>query len=291
MRDTLTWHHVPRSQVNADVHACTSAALVIESARRAGSGAAAVLGCGGCDDVPLAWLTGRFSRLDFVDIDADALTRLEAVAGSRRPGSWTFHPADLTGLIDRVEAAAREIIGRVTDPLACLRALGSLLDSTTPSFWTPPGGDRYAFIVCATVLTQLQASVRERVESLFLDRYPGASALFADERWQAHVWQFARALEDTFIMHLDSLLDTGGVVFLSDTVHVSWLKTVDARTFAVEGRWIATRTAHLADYLRPWHTLLSEHRWSWFRQAREGPFWGRLYGVQAVTYRPSTGHN
>src|SRR5262249_586451 len=101
----------------------------------------------------------------------------------------------------------------------------------------------------------------------------------------AHVWVFARQLESAFINHLERLLAPGGIVYLSDTVHVCWLSQYGAQGFTTEGCWTATRTSRLVDYLRPASEVLTERSWSWVRSQGGGAYWGRLYGVQAIIYR------
>ena len=267
----------------------STATLVAEAAQAAQPGRAAVLGCGTCTEIPIRLLNQRFRRVDLVDCDARALdiVRSQCLRWADSKHSYVFHPADLTGLTAQIERGAQELVAEASDPGRCLRSLGELLDSTRPRFWTPSDGEQYSLVVCATVLTQLQAGVREMVEALFLDRFPGMFALFSDAAWQERVWNFARSLEDAFIDHLDALTAPRGIVCLSATVHVSWLTALDDRTLTTEGSWIATRTSRLADYLRPWHDILTTGQWEWFREEREGPYWGRLYGVQAVIYRPS----
>jgi hypothetical protein len=105
--------------------------------------------------------------------------------------------------------------------------------------------------------------------------------------WYKSVWNFARNLEDGFIKHLGTLLKPQGIVYLSETVHVSWLTQLDEQSVSTEGRWITLRTSRLTDYLCPSDTIIKEQHWDWLREDKEGDFWGRLYGVQAVIYRVS----
>jgi hypothetical protein len=201
--------------------------------------------------------------------------------------AYVFHRADLTGLIAQIRPRAEQLVMQASEPVPCLRLLGALLESTSPQFWMPSDGARYSLIVCATILSQLQALVRQIVEGVFLDRFPGKSGLFSDEVWRSCVWSFARNLEDGFITHLESLRAPGGIVCLTDTVHVSWLTAAGDQMLTTDGSWIATRTSRITDYLRPWHDILTTRDWEWFREEKEGPYWGRLYGVQAVLYRTS----
>jgi hypothetical protein len=267
----------------------STVALVAQAAQAAELGHAAVLGCGKCTEIPIRLLNQKFTRADLVDIDAHALdvVRSQCRHWADPEDAYVFHRADLTGLIAQIRPRAEQLVVPASEPVCCLRSLGALLESTSPRFWRPPDGARYSLVVCATVLTQLQAVVREIVEGVFLDRFPGKSGLFSDAGWRRCVWSFARNLEEGFITHLDSLTAPGGIVCLTDTVHVSWLTAVDDQTLTTDASWIATRTSRITDYLRPWHDVLTTRQWEWFREEKEGPYWGRLYGVQGVLYRTS----
>ena len=68
-------------EVAADTHFLSSIAMIAEAAALAGKGAAAVLGCGRCGEIPIQQLIQTFDVVDLVDIDADAL----AAVRERRP--------------------------------------------------------------------------------------------------------------------------------------------------------------------------------------------------------------
>lgn len=223
-----------------------------------------------------------------VDIDGDALdfVRAECKRWNDARNGYRFHCADLTGMIATVERRAGELVANTVDPIECLEQLGVLLESTAPEFWEPPRKQCYDFLVCSTVLTQLQALVRESVEKIYLERFPEyAPALSTHKSWCESVWNFARNLEDGFIEHLGNFIKPQGIVYLSETVHVSWLTQLDEQSVSTEGSWMTLRTSRLADYLRPSDKIVTEKHWDWLREEREGSFWGRLYGVQAVIYR------
>jgi hypothetical protein len=271
-----------------NTHVQSSMTMMIEAANMAGGGRAALLGCGKGSEIPVHQLAGNFGRIDCVDLDTLALRILEARCKqseeSRR--SCRFHNSDLTGLIPQLVPLAREIISAVSDPLACLDQLGTLLNSVQPEFWKPPSPEKYSLVICSAVLTQLQATVRKSVEEIFLDRFPGqASVLSSCNTWRSSLWNFARSLEDSWILHLDSLCSSKGIIYLSDTVRVCWLRRSEPDGFTTEGSWIATRTARLADYLRPSNEILAQDHWPWIRTEAEGMYTGRLYEVQAIIYR------
>lgn len=290
--------HLAAHQLHADTtkaHVEASASTIAEAVGLAGSGRAAVLGCGTGSEIPLPLLCETFDHVDLVDLDSHALRAAETRCGpsNETGGSRAFHHADLTGLIPRVVPPARQIAAAKANPLECLDGLGALLARTAPSFWRPPDEEKYDLIVCSGVLTQLQAAVRGRVESAFRDEFPDhGHAPLTHEPWRRRLLGWARRLEAGLIDHLDTLSARGSVVYLSDTVHACWLVPSGPGAFTTEGAWIATRTPRLADYLLPRHEIASEREWSWFRREQEGPYWGRLYGVQAIIYgstEPRTG--
>lgn len=277
-------------EVDGDTHALSTVALIVEAAELAGPGRAAVLGCGSCTEIPIRLLNENFSYVDLVDLDAQALRIVEAQCRQWADANdgYRFYCTDLTGLISQIVPRAQEIVAAATDPVGCLDDLGNLLQTTAPAFWRPPDEERYSLIVCATVLTQLQATVRKRIGTIFLNRFPHyRDAMSSDERWRRRLWNFARRLEDGFIDHLETLAVPGGIICLSATVRVGWLTKVDAQILTTDGSWIATRTSRLADYLRPWDEIIAEYEWKWPRNEQEGPYWGRLYDVQAIIYRIS----
>ena len=276
--------------MSTDTHNLSSVAMIAEALTLADSGNAAVLGCGRCTEIPIRLLNEKFDRVDLIDLDGDALSVVneQCRQWNDEKNVYQFHCADLTGLIETVKRRAGKLVADAIDPVECLEQLGELLESTVPEFWVPPHKQRYDLLICATVLTQLQALVRESVEKVYFERYSEhAPALLKHRPWCESVWRFARNLEESFFEHLGALVKPQGIVYLSATVHVSWLTQRDQRSVSAEGRWIATRTSRLADYLRPNNSIIEERHWNWLREGREGDFWGRLYGIQAIIYRIS----
>lgn len=251
-------------------------------------GCAAILGCGNCQEIPLSCLEQTFQHVDFVDIDERAIHVLrDKMTGYRaRHDVFQVHHADLTGVSPKLEAAAREVVGEASDPHRCLGELAELLVSASPLFWSAPGGTCYDLVVCSSVLTQLQARVRSVVEAAFLERFQAfAFALRSQEQWRRCAWQFARNLEHGFVDHLRRLAGPNGVIYLSDTIQVWWLKQVGPKEFESPGYWLTTESSRLRDYLPPWVEILAEGGWPWILERTEGPYWGRLYGCQALICR------
>jgi len=277
-------------EITAGAHFWSSVSMIKEAMALADSGSVAVLGCGRCAEIPIRLLNQKFDRVDLVDIDRDALNFVRAGCEkwNDERNVYKFHHADLTGVIATVERRAGELVANTVDPIECSEQLGILLERTTPKFWKPAHSRRYDLLVCSGVLTQLQALVRERVEKIYFGKFADyAPSLSQHKSWCESAWHFARNLEDRFIEHLSKLTKPQGIVYLSDTVHVSWLNQLDHKSVSTEGRWIALRTERLADYLRTSDSIVHEQRWDWLREEGEGDYWGRLYGVQAVIYRNS----
>ena len=79
------------------------------------------------------------SDLDLVDLDPDALriaalSALQFDSGLRK---YAFHACDLTGLKDRLERRAEEIVADGPTAATCLGRLAEALVSSPPVFWRP----------------------------------------------------------------------------------------------------------------------------------------------------------
>ncbi len=267
--------------------------MIREAAAMADIGQVALLGCGNCADIPFGFLSDKFDHLDLVDIDGDALryAALTALQFDSDLRNYEFHVDDLTGLVDRLEEKALAIVAEEPTALGCLEQLGKELTSTPPAFWRPGNASRYRLILCSGVLTQLQATIRESMEDIFLARHrDGQRLLCRHPGWTTSVWAFARKIEQAFLEHLDTLCACESIIYLQDTVHVSWLTQVDPRHLSASGAWIATRTSSLADYVDDKERILSQRSWDWIRPGQTDDLWGRLYGVQGLIYRGQDKH-
>jgi hypothetical protein len=286
------WMSVETFQIPAaalsDLHVQSSMSMIMAAANLAERGSVALLGPGKGTEIPLRHLASKFDRIDCVDLDSNALSLLEA-----RCRDWEearnrcyFHNSDLTGLLPQILSQMREKLAESSDPSACLDNLCAQLDSAQPKFWRAVSSEPYSLVICSAVLTQLQASVRKSLEGAFLNKFPAqAPALSNHAQWRTSVWRFARRIEDAFILHLASLTSPHGIVYLSDTVHMCWLRQSGPELFTTEGSWIATRTERLTDYLHSWDEILAQDHWDWLRLDQSEPYFGRVYGVQAIIYR------
>jgi hypothetical protein len=270
-------------------HVRQSTSMILDAARNLTGGRAVILGCGRCGEIPVADLLLLFNSVDFVDQDAEALGIIESrFASSEGPANrCSFEQADLTGLIETLAQKSRVIVEDTDDALKCLGHLGDLISDVEPVFWKPRQNTEYQLVVCSSVLTQLQALARKGIEESFLGKFPEhISDLNTNANWRTSIWNFARRIEDAFICHLDSLCSSDGVIYLSDTVHVCFLLHSSPNALTTRGAWLATRSNRLRDYLEPSNEVIAERNWEWIRRGAEGPYWGRLYGIQAIQYRP-----
>jgi hypothetical protein len=270
-------------------HIAASMEMIGEAAHLSGGGIATLLGCGRCGEIPLHELAKTFRSIDLVDNDRAALDAIEERCRSWQETTWHIHEADLTGLIAPLRREARQIAAAAADVRSCLDRFCELLDMAAPELWTAPGGERFELVVCSAVLTRLQAGVRRALQEEMSAAFPDDVApMISSERWRQTVWRFARDLEERLVRHLRWLCCERGVVYLSDTVYVCWVEETEPGRFRTEGAWIATRTARLNDYLLAADEVLRERQWQWMRWERDGRYAGRLYGVQAITYRPAS---
>jgi hypothetical protein len=273
----------------AQEHVRQSTAMILDAASKLTGGRAVILGCGRCGEIPIGDLLLLFNSVDFVDQDADALCSIESkIFSNEGPATrCSFEQADLTGLIARLAEDSRAIVEASTDPLKCLEHLAELISDVQPVFWKPRQNTEYQLVVCSSVLTQLQALARKGIEESFLGKFPEhISDLSTNANWRNSIWNFARRIEDAFIRHLDSLCSADGVIYLSDTVQVCFLLHSSPNELTTRGAWLATRSDRLRDYLHPLNDVIAERKWEWIRRGAEGPYWGRLYGIQAIEYRP-----
>lgn len=272
-----------------ETHKTKSVELINTAAELASSNSAIVLGCGLCAEIPVRELSQRFESLELLDADGRALEQV-----FQQSKTWQvplqqnrIYHADITGLLEKIDRKIPEFVADNPDPFSFLLLCAKWLDTAKPEFWRSNAGKRYDLIIVSTVLTQLQALLRERIECIFSQHYPNSmKPLDNFQPWLDSIWQFARRLETGFIRYLSTLLKPDGIIYLSATVHVSWLTQTSENTLITDGKWIATATNRLKDYLMSGDRILHEKHWDWIRPGRDRDFWGRLYGVQALIYQP-----
>jgi hypothetical protein len=135
--------------------------MITEASGLAGSGAAAVLGCGHCGEIPLRLLNQTFELVDLVDIDEHALAAVkrQCKQWNDEENAYRFHRADLTGMIARVERRAGELVAKMVDSSQCLDQLGILLETTPTKLWVPPRKQRYDIVIHSLDLKQIPRAV------------------------------------------------------------------------------------------------------------------------------------
>ena len=248
--------------------------MILNAMSIAKEGKALVLGCGNCADLPLKELSQKFRFVDLIDMNKTNMSSVQA-------NQIIFYQADITGMIRRVRNKLLKSTSFLQKDTDFLDHATNCLASIKPSFWN--GGHKYSIVICPGLLTQLQANIRKEIERIFLIRFPKCASLLLEyPTWIKGIWQFARQIESSFIEHIQTLLTPSGIFYLSDTVHVSWLFPLETESCVMYGKWIATKTSRLADYLPGNYHIEKEARWNWARFEQEGPYIGRLYDVQAV---------
>lgn len=140
-------------------HIQLSSALIEEASHITGSGHVAILGCGRCAEIPIFLLHNKYKRIHLVEIDSSALDDVK-IRARTLDNKISFYCTDLTGLSDRVEPEARQIVNKAKYPKTCLNELGDLLVNTKPIFWRPADEIKNNLVICSTILTQLPAVIR-----------------------------------------------------------------------------------------------------------------------------------
>lgn len=247
-----------------------------------------VLGCGDGEATPLERLSRGPALVDFVDVNEAAIGQLRERLRDEATGEavFRFHVADLTGRVHELRGWANEVaFGAETAEAFVNEASRKLLD-LVPDFWRAPEIGRYDLVICANVITQLPLSILSVIDQAFRDRF-GARAADVEVRdaLDRASWTFARSLEERLMAYLDALATRGGVVYLSGSVHVHAITSPDLTPDSVGGAWRMTATPFIRDYLRPWHTVIEESAWDWVWEDPAPGRWGRLYKIQAVSYR------
>ncbi len=248
----------------------------------------AVMRCGDGETMPLDRLLRIADLIDFVDVDDEAVAllreRVEALAADGV--EVRYHIAELTGCVDEARAWSNEVAFAADTPADCMPELGRRLVDLLPRFWDMPEMGTYDLVICANVITQLPTSVLSVIDGALRDRFGNqADDPGVRDALNRAAWTFTRGLEGRLIGYLDTVVAPGGIVYLSGSVHVHSVTSDDRSLGSVGGAWRMTATPHLRDYLRPWHTLGHETSWNWWYEDSAPGRWGRLYRIQAVTYR------
>ncbi len=265
-------------------HIRKSKSLILQGLENCDAGDVLILGGGKCTEIPVLELSEKSNKIDMVELNHDSVF---FVKNSYKVGTLNCYHTDLTGMIDQVRSSIIQILPFLDDPNSCSEAFAYLLSNLKPDFWYPVNSGRYQIVVASCVLTQLQAYVRKELEQAFLQKFPDAlQVLLSNKTWLTGCKMFAADLEIKFIKYLNSLVEKGGIIYLSDTIKVSWLNESDKDGyFFTDGYWLTIDKEHLTDYLSLNNSVHTEERWKWARLEKEGNFRGRLYDVQAILYQ------
>lgn len=272
-----------------DTHVGSSSSMISEAIAYAGAyDHAVILGCGYCTEIPVGEVRCIFRNTDLVERDGDVLGVLEKNIGQEEePGHvLSFYHADVTGAIASAGREGLKAIEYCDDANECLDHFAEILNNLRPDFWKPSHGQLYDLIICSVVLTELEKNIRQKLVDVFAEKFSDCTDLLSTyQPWREASWDLARRLETDFIHYLDSIVKPDGIIYLSSTVQVSWLQQAAPDKLVTDGAWLMTRTSSLTDYLGPQHQILAKDKWNWISKEREDHYWGKVYGVQAITYK------
>ncbi len=270
-------------------HISMSNSLIMEAYRLIDQKMVLVLGCGQCKEIPIESLIIS-SYVDLIDLDREALQKLRVNLTSNcclNLERVSFVWEDITGFIVSLSKEVENCFQTAGGAEKSLRMVTNLLDSAKMSFWTSPVGYQYTLIICSLLLTQLQAFVLSKLERIFIKFFPkDRGMLCTDTDWIKAKFRLARKLEEAFVAHLKTLMDTEAIIYISDTVRVCFAKHISDGLFSTEGSWIALKSSRLVDYFDSSYKVIKETSWPWFLPKTEKNSDGRLYDVQALILKP-----
>lgn len=291
------WTRLPRIRCS---HNERSRALIDETSRLTKNELTAVLGAGACEDIPLERLAARFQRVRLFDEDGAAVDAGIAAAHleANERGRIEIVPGDLTGVAEPLGLAIREKLRRQPLPAAdetaaWIDSLAGLVDRAAwgarPDFGSPD------FITVSCVLSQLHVTAVHRalgeIEAQVNSAGRGqlADAVRRSSRWTEALLSLARRLEQRMIEELATLLATGAVAYVSDTVQMCFVRLLPDGDWSSDGLYRMTRTQRLADYFDERFAVVPLGEWAWVVDApMNAEDLGRVYRVQALRVRSNT---
>lgn len=268
-------------------HFTLSNSNIIRAYQLSEEGRVLVLGCGECREIPIKYLT-RNSNVELLDIDTNALDKLTLYleAEGRNLSELTFLNKDLTGLMCSICEDLRQSLQSASNASTALDSLINFADSKKMTFWYPAEKHKYTLIISSLLLTQLHVFVLAEIESVFLEYFPySAEMLYNNHVWSKAKFNFARRLENRFVVHLKHLAMLNAIIYFSATVRVCFVKRLSTGLYSTEGSWIVAKTNRLADYFDSSFKILNESSWRWYIPKIEGNTDGRLYDVQALVLK------
>lgn len=272
---------VPSQHVEESRRLIESAGETVEPRR------AVVLGAGNCAEIPLAHLAARFDEIVVNDMDEKLLEQGLAAAeldtASRE--KIRLHVADLTGVTETLLAKIASSLEHAETPEAAIDEIARLVDEEPV-----PGAQiegKYELVVASCVLSQLHFALLHGAGNLFESRFPEhLETLRSSVRWTGALYQMARRMEARLIDDLAQLLAEGGLIYLSESAQMCYIKLAADGMWETEGTYRMLRTQDITDYLDRRFATIAQGRWHWVVSPPEKPEdVGRLFDVQAVVLR------
>jgi hypothetical protein len=283
--------HVPAEPYTRDPVACqqveASRHLIKAAADSAHPGRAAVLGAGNCAEIPLAEIAARFEHVTINDVDAAELEKGIAAAhlDDAARAKLDVRVADLTSVTDLLVTSIEELLETVDDPDTAIEAMSRLVDDAPLEGM--PLDDKYNLIVASCVLSQLHFGLLHRADAAFERRFPRQEVRLRESvRWTSALYEMARRMEQRFIDDLAARTAPGGLIYLSDSTQMCYIKRTAEGKWETAGTYRMLRSQSITDYLDGRFVAVARDRWNWVVSPpqAEGDV-GRLFDVQAVVLR------
>ncbi len=261
--------------------------MIQSAAEAVEPGRAAVLGAGGCDEIPLVELVRRFGEVVLNDIDEQPL-RQSVEALDLDPADRAkieFQVADLSGLtctlLERIEGA----VSASSDAPSAVAAAAASLDPL-PAAALPVAGP-FDLVVVSCVLSQLHFRLAHEASAAVDARFAGGGELLHEsDGWKQALYRTARQIEERFVAGLESLVRPHGRIYLSESVQMCFVQQTADGNWQTPGIYRMLRTTDLADYV-PQFTIVDRQRWEWIVDTPRKPGdTGRMYDVQALVLAP-----
>jgi len=271
----------------ASQHVEESRRLILAAAETVYPGRAVVLGAGNCLEIPLTELAARFEQVTLNDVDGKLLEQAIAAAQLERPAraKLEIQVADLTGVTEKLLEKFDAALPSTSDPAEAIEQMARLVDEQEVAAMPIEG--KYELVVASCVLSQLHFALAHRSNERFEARFPNQlEQLRNSPRWAAALLGMARRMEARFIDGLVGLLEQGGLIYLSESPQMCYVKLTDDGNWQTEGTFRMLRTQDITDYVDPRFAVIAHGRWYWVVAPPEtaGQV-GRLFDVQALVLR------
>ncbi len=270
-----------------DQQVAESRRLILAAAESAEPGRAAVLGAGNCAEIPLAELIARFEQVTINDVEPGELNKgiVAAHLDDAARAKLDVQIADLTGATETLLKKTAEALDAAADPDAAIEKISQLVVHQ-PLEGMPLDG-KFDLIVASCVLSQLHFGLLHRTADLFENKYPGkVDCLRQSVRWSSALYEMARRMEKQFIDDLAARVAPGGLIYLSDSTQMCYVKRTPEGKWETEGTYRLLRSQYITDYFDRRFVVVANGRWHWVVSPPQKPGdVGRLFDVQAVVLR------